>query len=654
MPFFQYTSFMWIFSHLEATITKIPSCYGVYIMRSKDEHILYVGKSVNLHARVASYFHPQATLNAAKTQMVKQVAHIEWIETATEMEALILETNLIKTHHPKYNVLMKDDKNLSYLVLPHSPVGSIEKTRIKWERWTYFGPYASWVQMNQTLKTLKRIFKIRSCRMIFEKTSSGLIIASKAGRSIPCMDHYIGLCPAPCLLKKENLEEHEKNMDQLKRFLRGELRSILVDLEEQMKEKAKRLEFEEAQKIKEMITSLSLLSLRQVVRDGISGNVDIIEYLEKYEKLFIAITTIRNGEIIGVIPSEIHVPLQEDITDIFENILSSRYEEGDIPNTICIHSEVISPLLHQFLLKKNIHLIDTTNKESLSVNIREWSIFTLKNLMNFAFTNEMNLLEHRSFSREIMSNILHTFWYNVPKKWPIIFECYDNSHTDGRFTVASRSVMVNGKMNPSLYRRYNLKTLQSGEIDDFKSMREIMERRALEGIEKSNFPTLILIDGWKGQLSSALQGIQSAVRAQNLVPYERVKDIEPLQENENKQLPLPYIISIAKREEEIFIPNHPDSIRFEHGSLELMLLQKLRDEAHRFAIQFNRKKRSKDMKINILEELPGFGPATRKKLLKIASSIEEIQKLSRQELLSVCSERQIETLIDHGLYGGNS
>lgn len=298
-----------------------------------------------------------------------------------------------------------------------------------------------------------------------------------------------------------------------------------------------------------------------------------------------------------------------------------------------------------------------------------------------------------------MASILEGIGFEPPKKGELEFECYDISHTDGHFTVASRVVTTNGKANPNKYRKYKIKSLADGMIDDFASMREVMYRRVLEGFESNNFPTMFLIDGGKGQLSSAREGIERAVAewesrrdvtvrtesadlAPNGVkvaavpptPSEPVNAEKPTaggtdpfpnrpadclpepanadpaqQPVETGTPPLPFLASLAKREEEIFTEENEESVKFAKGSPELAVIVNLRDEAHRFAITFNRKTRSKAMKKNVLEELPGFGPATRKKLLTAAGSVEGIRELDRSELEKILNKTQIETLESHAI-----
>ncbi|MFZ3231932.1 MAG: hypothetical protein WA194_00020 [Patescibacteria group bacterium] len=240
-------------------------------------------------------------------------------------------------------------------------------------------------------------------------------------------------------------------------------------------------------------------------------------------------------------------------------------------------------------------------------------MFLRTNVAGYALRDGMEKIARRAFGRPTMASILEGIGFEPPKKGELEFECYDISHTDGHFTVASRVVTTNGKANPNKYRKYKIKSLADGMIDDFASMREVMYRRVLEGFESNNFPTMFLIDGGKGQLSSAREGIERAVaESEN---FEKDRSTEFLND---ATPPLPFLASLAKREEEIFTESNAESVKFAKGSPELAVIVSLRDEAHRFAITFNRKSRSKAMKKNVLEELPGFGPATRKKLLTAA------------------------------------
>ncbi len=642
---------------------------------------------------------------------------MELVTTRTATEALVLETNLIKALRPKYNVLMKDDKDLAYVRISDGPVRSIERVRIRGKSGKHYGPYPAGMRISKTLEDLRRAFKVRSCRMTFETVSSGtpsggtgksdpestpetrVRIVSKAGRSVPCMDHYIGICPAPCLLSDSALRTHEENVGRLERFLAGERGNAIEELRREMAEHAKALRFEEAQKCKERIDSLTLLSERQIARNAVKEDSDAISVVERDGRTYVGFCRIRQTELRSLERHATENPLSETPDAVAIRFLSEFYAENptDLPNVLLTEHPIedldFAALLTELSISPECPKIGA-KAELLS--------FLRTNLAEYALRDGMEKLALKSHTRATMENILSRLGFPMPKKGPLEMECYDISHTDGHFTVASRVVTTNGKANPAKYRKYKIKTLGDGQIDDFASLREVLYRRTLEGFESGNFPTAFVIDGGKGQLSAAREGIERAVAEsrskknrsdseggvsdrEKPSPGKRVFPVgteisETSRTNadasasEPSGLPsenlltgdgfrkegapgpdapshvfLPHLFSLAKREEEIFTEASPESFRFEKGSPELTLLQSLRDEAHRFAITFNRKTRSKAMKKNVLEELPGFGPVTRKKLLSLAGSVEGIRELERTELETVLNKTQIETLESHGL-----
>lgn len=660
--------------HLEKILKNLPKNPGVYQMKEGDGKVIYVGKAKNLMNRVRSYFDRTSELSPAKKQMVAKIRDIEIIICDTEVEALVLETNLIKHLTPKYNILMKDDKNLAYIKITNSPVPELIKTRQKYKDGAeYFGPYVSAVEMS--VRALRRIFRIRNCRMKFESryTNAGdrntseskahdITITDKVWKTIPCMDYYIGLCPAPCLLEREWLDEHRTYIDRVRRFLSGEGSWALRDLEMQMHEKAKNLEFEKAQEIKEMIESLKWLSEKQKVRDIVEGDIDIFLKYEKYDKVYFILMQVRRSQIIGVFRHEVS-PGAEEWDDIVISFLMKQYsaDDGtvDFPDLLILRDEIHDEAFLEYLrtMKIRIEYPHIGPKKDLLE-------FAERQIKEYAYKRELTTLENKTLTREHMTNVLERLGYPVPKKWEIIFECYDISHTDGHFTYASRVVIVNGKPDPSRYKKYKIKTLIDGEIDDFASHCEVMFRRTLEWLEQENFPHLIIIDGGKGQLSSAISGIEEwkwkyEYESTDLSSRTESNWVRNSFQDKNteqdislhsiwQELIIP-ICSIAKREEEIFLPREKVPILFEKWAPELMVLQKARDESHRFSITANKTARMKSMKKNILEELPWIGPVTRKKLLKLAGSVDDIKNLTEEELLTLCTKTQIQTLRDHGI-----
>ncbi len=663
--------------HIEKILKNLPKSPWVYQMKDKWGKVMYVGKAKSLTSRVKSYFVKTTELSLAKRQMVGKIADIEIITCTTEVEALVLETNLIKHLTPKYNILMKDDKNLAYIKITNSPVPELIKTRQKIRDGAeYFGPYVSAVE--NSVRALRRIFRIRNCRMKFalqetpailssrrdpfqnhvwennnqnllskwKSDSSALLrndknrikITDKAGRTPPCMDYYIGLCPAPCLLEDEKVGEHTDHINSARQFLSWESLGLFDKLEADMREKAKIFEFEEAQKIKETLESLKGLYERQKVRDIVEGDIDIFIQYEKYDKVYVALTQVRSSQIVGVFRHEVSSGLDENILVQF---LMRQYIENeewrmkneeywaDLPGLLLLREEIKDTAFLEFLRENKIAL------EYPKIWPKNDLLdFSLTQLREYAYKRELATLENKTLTRDHMTHVLDRLGYPYQKKWEIIFECYDISHTDGHFTYASRVSIVNGKPDPSRYKKYKIKTLEDGDIDDFASHREVMMRRTIEGIEQGNFPHLIIIDWGKGQLSSALSGTREGI-------YHSVN-----REFDYQTLPL---CSIAKREEEIFLPGNKAPILFEKWAPELMVLQKARDESHRFSITANKSARMKSMKKNILEEIPGIGPVTRKKLLKLAGNLEEIKNIPPEEIEKIATKAQIIALQDHGI-----
>ena len=621
--------------HIEKILSTLPTSPWVYQMKDSKGGVLYVGKSVNLKSRVSSYFRENADLNPAKKQMVTKVRDIEIIICQTEVEALVLETNLIKHLSPKYNILMKDDKNLTYIKITSWIIPEILKSRKKInDGWVYYWPYTQWADIHENIKNLKRIFKIRNCKLLFQKQWKDFSIFWAAKKGIPCMDYYIGICPGPCQWTDDTIQEHADNVMNLRKFLDGGNKEIISRLESKMRDYAKNLEFEKAGKLKSQIDAMKVLSERQIARDVLPWNHDILAILQNYGKVFVWLLQIRSGKMIGVFRTSIELN-GEEYDRIIVQFLARQYMEGetDYPDNLFITEDIQDPSLIAFFHDKNITL------KSVDIWVqKELYDFTMNQVREYAYKSELQSLEQKTLTREHMTSILTELWYVVPKKWEIHFECYDISHTHGQFTIASRVHMLNGKMENSLYRKYKIKTLAAWDIDDFASHKEVMERRTIEGLTEWNFPNLILIDGGKCQLSSALQWVKEWAYKYSLEQWLDINEV---------MLRLPSFASIAKREEEIFVPHKKESILFGKWTPELMILQKLRDESHRFAITANRSSRTKAMKKNILEEIPGIWPVTRKKLLRIAGSIENLSSLPYEEIMKVCTESQYISLREH-------
>ena len=617
-------------SNLINTLKQIPKSPWIYKYFDKNWKIIYIGKSVNLKSRVNSYFNWKSKLNFAKQKMVWLIENIETIVTNNETESLILETTLIKKHLPKYNILMKDWKNHLYIKVTDDEFPMVIKTRFKNGKWVYFWPYISTFYVTNILKIIKSIFWYGIWEHNFFKTKSSYTL-----------DKYI-------FKNSYKLSEYNTIIDNIKDFLNWNTVKIKQILEEKMKEKAKNLLFEEAQKYKEKLDSIRILEENQIVRDWVKWDYNIINYIEKFEKTYIGIIEIRDSKITWFYNYDIENNLEEDITSLLQYVVENKWSEEEKKDKTIYIVPINIPETNKLI---NIEIPQIwTKKELLELCYR--------NIYEYAYKSHIDSLSTKWFTKKTMQNLLDILWYKQINK-DVIFECNDISHISWNHTVASRSIIENGKSNTSKYKKLRIKTLTPWKIDDFNSMREVMTRRIKELEKLNNYPDLIIIDGWKWQLSSVIEIIEDHFNNPSQPSFNTKGRSNPIQ-----------VVWIAKREEELFLIDNNDlippssialqSTPFEKGrnfrkiildkdSLELRLVQKIRDEAHRFAITFNRDSRIKAMKKNILEELPGFGPVTRKKILNKYWNLEKIKDISKKELSEILNASQIETLENHWL-----
>lgn len=609
-------------------LKKIPKFPWIYQYFDKNWKIIYIGKSVNLFSRVNSYFNWKSKLNFAKQKMVEQVFNIETIITSNETESLILETNLIKEHLPKYNILMKDWKNHIYIKIVTWDFPKIIKTRFKTKGWDYFWPYVSSNDVENILKVLKKVFWYWVANENFFKNKNNYNLDKFLFEWTTISSNLISTKTREKVSDLWNNEElikilYFEKLEKIKHFLKWNYKEVVSELRDTMMGYAMNHEFERAEVIKKQIESIEILDEKQIVREWIIWDFDIINYLEKFEKVFVWKIEIRNSKIIGFYPYEIENNLWEDIDVILENFI-----KNSLINKLLSDPESKKQII---ICSKNIKLSEELFSKIRIENPKKWTKNDLlkmcyKNIYEFGYKKHIASLSTKWFTKQNMKNILHVLWYSRINK-NIIFECNDISHLSWTHTVASRSVIEDWKTANSKYKKFKIKNLEEWKIDDFDSMREIMERRILE-INKLNFiPDLIIIDWWKWQLSSV---------------------IEIMEKNNTKNLQL---VWLAKREEELFIMKdwEFEKIILEKNSQELRLVQKIRDEAHRFAITFNRDSRIKSMKKNILESLPWFWIVSRKKILKEFWSVENLVNVEREDLEKFLNKNQIVTLEDHWL-----
>ena len=573
-------------------ISSLPTKSGVYIMKNKDGIVIYVGKAKNLKNRVSQYF--RSSPKPSKVQaMVDNVDDFEYFITVSERDALALENNLIKKYQPHYNILLKDSKTFPYIAINmNDPFPKLQIVRkIGKMGWKYFGPYFAGLNAGEIVKTANSAFGLRTCNLKISKES-------KAKRE--CLNYSLGLCSAPCT-KKINYQDYQNKIKKVVNFLSGNDDEIEKILNEKMQNASNNENFESAIVYRERLKMVSKLKQRVVANLPKNVNKDVFAYVTDGFNGIITSMVVRGGKILGVMNYTVNDASLEENQTLF-NFLTQYYENMLVPEEIILsHNLEDANLLISFLKKStklitNPHGINLTLLKMAKENARE---FLEKHI-------EKNKIKYASTfgALERLKTAL-----NLPKT-PIRMECYDISHISGTNKVASMVVFVNGEPAKSQYRKFKIKYVKGS--NDFASLKEALGRRLSrlkEGTSESfkYAPDLIIIDGGKGQLSSC---------------QEVLKEF-------NMELPM---IALAKRIEEVFLPNHENPILLKPASAELKLLQRIRDEAHRFAITFHRQVRTKAQTHSELEDINGLGKKKIETLLNAFGSIEQIKKASVEEL----------------------
>ena len=596
----------------------LPKNPGVYLMKASDGKAIYIGKAVNLRNRVRSYFHGSNTESPLTTHLMRYVTEVDYIVTNTEIEALILENNLIKAHQPRYNVKLKDDKRYPFLrVTTNEPFPRIVITRKTESDGTrYFGPFVRVRSTRQVLKQLTKIFPIRTCTLPLKASSN---------KYRACLDYHIGRCPAPCA-NKINVQEYKKIVRKICQFLGGNTNAVVKDLRQQMETAAKALNFETAAKYRDMLNDVQQAVTPQQSLDNVSTvDEDVIGIATAFqhglqnrlgEIACIQVLHVRDGKLLD----REHYNLEDVLPDLIPTALSafiSQYYQNAVlvPKTITLPMNIESAeLLENWLSEKR------GNKVSIRVpragRLRRLQSLAMKNAEALLIQREQNVV----FSSDVdpaLSELQELL--NIDQTLRRI-EAYDISNLGDRYAVGSMVVLENGKPNSSEYRQFRIKDV-AGQ-DDYAMMQEVITRRfkrAETGDKKfSKLPDLILIDGGKGQLGAAQAALQTFTTAKlDPVPTE---------------IPL---IALAKRIEEIFVPGKQDPILLREDNPTLHLIQRLRDEAHRFAVTYHRKLRQKALTDSVLDEIPNVGPRRKQVLLQKFGSIDAIRQASLDELLSV-------------------
>ena len=551
---------------LEETIKLVPAQAGCYIYYDATGEIIYVGKAKNLKRRVYSYFHKQH--DSAKTRvLVSQIEKLEYIITDSEVEALILESHLIKKHKPKYNILLKDDKKYPYFLITDEDFPRIQvvrKKNLNPDKGRFYGPYTDIGAMYATLDFLKKIFPLKQCK-------------NPKYTSRPCLYYHIGKCLAPCQ-GKVTPEEYQKLIKQVELFLSGKQTELLKQLKEQMQKYSEVQEYEKAAKFRDSYVDLQkTLERQKVVYENTKLNEDILAVLYEDGILVIVVMMIRDGRLIDKKDFTYFV---EDIdkTEYFETFFRDYYTTLKLEYPDKIVSKDLKDIGNKELYQEWLKVI---SGKKITINYGNGR-GKYNELCELAIKNARNTLENAKIKKmsQIRDNFNEVGSYLAEKlelsNFPNRIECYDISHIQGTNTVASMVVFQNGLPKKTAYRKFKIK-LTEGKPDDFLSMKEVLNRRLSRlGEPKWEKPDLIIIDGGKGQLSSVMQVVEKMGINVGAGGID--------------------FVSLAKREEEVFLPNRSESILLPRDSNALYLIQRIRDEAHRFAITYHRDLRSKSLK----------------------------------------------------------
>ncbi len=749
---------------------KIPSDPGCYLFKDAEGTVLYVGKAKNLRKRVRSYFQKTEKSNKTKA-LVSKIANIETRIVSSEMEAFILENNLIKEHLPKYNILLRDDKNFLYLRITKETFPRLEITRrIMKDGSTYIGPRTSAKKFRDTIAFCQKVFCIRTCKLEFDGEK---ITKNPESRKLPCLDFHIHKCSGPCS-GETSPQEYQADVQRMKKFLKGDTREVLDDLRTKMMQYAADKNFEAAAKTRDLIESISKSTEKQLVEGMDTTARNVVHFYREKKTVFCVLLVFRQGKLIDQATMEFHAETWESNADILEALLIEWHERtSDHPEEILIPEEIENPEILASFLDTQIVIPQKGDKRRL-IEIAE------RNARQLAASSTIEDHAQSEIFAKALPELAEVLHLPAP---PRRIECYDISHFGGTNTVASQIVFLDGAPRKNEYRRFKIQSLQAGEVDDFKALKEVLERRMRGGDEENkildcrdknvtilkqlNEITKLFKDidwGLFGALSTALllqtfwrehkdfdvlvakkhwkkaqkilteKGFEAEEHDENFITFTKKGfppiDISPfgaelpigkftkkncesvlldgkttinvlnakaavelertlltlrkdprdeqdleitehlIREQDTPSMPdliiidggkgqlssvlkvLPKhfhdkVIALAKREEEVFLPGQSVPVELDPASSAGKLLQRCRDEAHRFAISFNRSLREKAVTKSALDEVPGIGGITKKKLLKAFGSVHAIRQASDDELLTVVSGKLLKALRKH-------
>lgn len=583
-----------------AKLKALPDAPGCYLFRDADGRLLYVGKAISLRNRVRSYFHKSAQHSIRIARMVARVRDIEWFAVDSELEALVLECNLIKEHRPPYNVRLRDDKSYPYIVITKEKFPRVLFTRkIRKDGSRYFGPYTSAFAVRDTLQLLHKVFKLIPCG----KSWSGEAVQK------PCLYYHMGRCLAPCA-GLASRDEHASEIRSVVLFLEGKSQVLMKNLSEQMDRASERLDFERAANLRDTMASLETVLERQKVVATHDKNQDVIAIVKDDRGAAVQMFYVRGGKLIGQRHFYLDGAADTNASEAIQEFVKRYYTDApEVPREVLLPVEIAEREVVQSWLRQ---------KRGSTVTVTVPAGGEKLALVEMAATNaEIALKQFTKQEEDIeawAASAAQTLQEALSlEQPPVRIECFDISNIQGTAPVSSMVVVESGQPAKDEYRRFKIRYTPEAP-DDFAMMRETVLRRLrnyLEGNPKfSKLPDLIVIDGGKGQLNAALKAMDEL----------------------GLRVPA---VGLAKKEELLYLPDRTEPIALPMTSPGLVLLRRLRDEAHRFALSYHRKLRDKRMFGSPLEEIPGVGPRRRRLLLRSFGSVEGIRRASIEDLAAV-------------------
>jgi excinuclease ABC subunit C len=590
-------------SAIAQKLRHLPARPGVYLMKDDAGEILYVGKAKSLRPRVRSYFQDSATHGLRTSEMIRRVADFDTIVVDSEAEALLLENNLIKEHQPRFNVSLRDDKSYPYIkVTLQEPFPRVFVTRtLTRDGGRYFGPYTNVGQMRRALDVIRRVYTVRSCRYALPDESPARA----------CLDYHIGRCRGPCV-GYQSREEYRAMIDEIVELLEGRTRKVAARVAQEMEEAAREMEFERAAGLRDALGLLDALEARQKMMDVSGADRDVVGIARDGAEGCGVVLRIREGRLLGR-ETQMLTNLTEVSDEEIASVFATRYygittadENADLAPEVLFPFEFEDrPVLEEMLRARSGRAV-RTHVPRRGEKAR---------LVELAARNARHLLEERKLIDSAADGRAPDALYELQEALelgvvPRRIVCFDISHTSGTETVGSAVTFENGAPDKSGYRRFKVRGTWGN--DDYASMGEVVTRYFRRLIEEGGtLPDLAVIDGGKGQLGAALVALEAI------------------------DLPQQAAIGLAKREEEIFLPGRSEPVRLSRRSPALRLLQRARDEAHRFAIGYNRKLRGKRTIRSELADIPGVGPARQRALLERFGSVRSLRAATVEEIAAV-------------------